>query len=633
MASQPALLSAHELSLSFGNQQVLDGATVAIYPNEKVGVVGRNGCGKTSLFKILAGFDQPDSGNVSSRNGLVIGYLSQDFSLLDEDQSILENIRAGAASILTLIDEYENGDADPERLQTLGDEIEAVDGWQLDQRIETLLAKLNLPPRERVVRYLSGGEKRRAALARALVAQPELLILDEPTNHLDTETINWLEAYLQSYRGACLFVTHDRYFLDRLVTRIVEVANGVCFTHEGNYADYLEAKEIRNQHLQNAEHKRKGFLRRELEWVRAGVKARTTKARSRIDNYYAIADQKAPEKEVDVDLIIPDPPELGNIVIETKGAGIQLADEVLFDDFDFRLEPNSCAGIVGRNGLGKTTLLKVLMGELDPTWGRVAIGKRTQFNYVDQSRIALDHDARVIDEIADQAETVQLGSETVSVRGYLQRFLFSDDRINTKIEFLSGGEKSRLMLAKILKRSGNVLILDEPTNDLDLPTLRLLEEALLAFKGCVLVVSHDRYFLDRVCDHIIAFEGQGQVHLTPGNYSYYLEKRDARERAWKAAATETVKAKPAKKRSERPPKLTWKEERELEAMEETILTAEGEVETMEENLNDPEYFQKHAQEIGQLSEDLETKRVEVAALYERWTKLEEIKKTFEAAKS
>lgn len=630
MATLPALLSAHELTLSFGNQEVLQGATVAIYPEEKIGVVGRNGSGKTSLLKILGGVEAPDQGTVSRRNGLICGYLSQEFTL-DEDRSVLENVKEGGQHILEMIERYENGALSAEALEALGDAIHAVDGWNLDQRIETLFQTLNLPPKDRVVRYLSGGEKRRVALARALVAQPELLILDEPTNHLDTETINWLEDYLGSYRGACLFVTHDRYFLDRMATRIVEVAEGRCYTHEGNYGEYLEAKAVRMQQAENTERRRQSFLRRELHWVRAGVKARTTKSRSRLDHFYAVKSESAPTAELDVDLIIPTPPTLGNVVIETRGAGMRVAEDFLFSGLDFKLEANTVTGIIGRNGLGKTTLLKMLMGELEPTEGSVKIGKRTTFNYVDQNRLSLDGSARVLDEVSDQSETVQLGDEQVSARGYLRRFLFTDERINTRIELLSGGEKSRLMLAKILRRSGNVLILDEPTNDLDLPTLRLLEEALLGFKGCVLVVSHDRFFLDRVCDRIVAFEGGGQVHVSVGNYSYYAQKREERQRAWKAS---TASKKPAKKRgSERPRKLTWKEERELEGMEEQILAAEAAVSQLEEQLNDPEFYSTRADEAPKLHEDLETQRAQVTQLYERWEALEQIQKDFEAAKS
>ncbi|MFT4641345.1 MAG: ATP-binding cassette subfamily F protein uup [Verrucomicrobiales bacterium] len=632
MASQPALLSAHELLLSFGHQHVLDGATVAVYPGEKIGVVGRNGSGKTSLLRIIAGDEAPDAGQVSRRGGLVVGYLSQEFNM-DDDRSLVDNVRDGAQAILTLIERYESGDASAAALEVLGNEIEIVDGWNLEQRIEILFQMLNLPPKDRLVRYLSGGEKRRVAMARALVAQPELLILDEPTNHLDTETINWLEDYLMSYRGACFFVTHDRYFLDRLATRIVEVADGKCFTHDGNYGDYLEAKHIRRQHDQNTEKKRQSFLRRELDWVRAGVKARTTKSRSRLDSFYEIKGKAAPTEELDVDLIIPEPPQLGNVIVEMKQAGIQLADQFLITGLDLAFEAGTCTGVVGRNGLGKTTLLKLLMGELEPTEGTVKIGKRTEFNYVDQSRVALDPNASVLEEVSDQSETVQLGKEQVSVRGYLQRFLFTDERINTRVELLSGGEKSRLMLAKILRRSGNVLILDEPTNDLDLPTLRLLEEALLAFSGCVIVVSHDRYFLDRVCDRIVAFEGAGQVHVSEGNYSYYLEKRTQREKAWKAQAAVNKDPAQKKRSGNRPPKLTWKEERELENMEETILEVEGEVERLAALLNDPEFYATRADEADQTHKDLDAKRQAVATLYDRWAELEAIQKAFEEFKA
>lgn len=630
MAASNALLSAHELVLSFGTHQVLDGATVAVYPEERIGIVGRNGSGKTSLLKILAGSEAPDQGKVSLRSGLVKGYLSQEFTL-DEEASVLENVRSGAAAILSLIERYERGEGSPEAIEALSNEIETVDGWNLDQRVEELFQTLNLPPRDRVVRYLSGGEKRRVALARALVAQPELLILDEPTNHLDTETIDWLEDYLSSYRGACLFVTHDRYFLDRLATRVVEVADGKCFTHDGNYGEYLEAKAIRQQHAQNTERRRQSFLRRELDWVRAGVKARTTKSRSRLDHFYAVKSEQAPTEELNVDLIIPDPPTLGNVIVETKGVGIDLAEGFLFSHLDFALEANTVTGIVGRNGLGKTTLLKLLMGELEPTEGTVRIGKRTEFNYVDQNRIALDPEKSVLEEVSDQSEMVQLGSEQVSARGYLRRFLFTDERINTRVDLLSGGEKSRLMLAKILRRQGNVLILDEPTNDLDLPTLRLLEEALLAFPGCVLVVSHDRYFLDRVCDRIVAFEGQGQVYVTPGNYSYYLQKRRERERLSRAAEASQKPKK--KKRADRPRKLTWKEERELEGMEETIMAAETAVEALETTLNDPDFYTTRAHEAEAMHASLAEKRAAVVALYERWEALEAIRQAFETAKS
>lgn len=630
-SSLPALLSAHDLKLSFGHQEILDGASIAVYPEDKIGVVGRNGSGKTSLLKILAGAEAPDQGTVSRRANLICGYLSQEFTL-DEDESVMANVKAGAREVLDLIERYESGEGTEEALEEVADAIETMDGWNLETRLETLFQMLNLPPRDRVVRYLSGGEKRRVALARALVAQPELLILDEPTNHLDTETINWLEEFLRSYRGACLFVTHDRYFLDRLATRIVEVAEGRCFTHEGNYGAYLEAKEVRVQHADNAERRRQSFLRRELDWVRAGVKARTTKARSRIDQFYAVKSQEAPQAELDVDMIIPEPPPLGNVVIEAKQVGIQLAEEPLFTGLDLAFEANTVTGVIGRNGLGKTTLLKLLMGELEPTEGSVTIGKRTAFNYVDQNRLALNLEASVLEEVSDQAETVQLGSEQISVRAYLRRFLFTDERINTRVELLSGGEKSRLLLAKILRRSGNVLILDEPTNDLDLPTLRLLEEALLAFKGCVIVVSHDRYFLDRVCDRIVAFEGEGEVHVSVGNYSYYLQKREERKRAWKGQAGK--RNTPSKKSLEaRPRKLSWKEERELEDMEETILGAEAEVESLEAQLNDPEFYAKRAEEAAQVHRDLEKKRREVATLYERWAALEKIRKDFDAAKS
>ncbi|MCB1078634.1 MAG: ABC-F family ATP-binding cassette domain-containing protein, partial [Verrucomicrobiae bacterium] len=420
-----ALLSASELRLSFGNQAVLEGATMAIYPGEKVGLVGRNGCGKSSFLRIVAGAEAPDDGTLSRRQGLAIGYLPQDFQL-EDDLSVGENIRHGAAELIAKIERFEKGSglgaSEMDRLQV---EISHADGWNLESRIETLTRQLSAPPSDRVVRYLSGGEKRRVGLCRALVGQPDLLVLDEPTNHLDAEAIAWLEGYLANAGGACLFVTHDRYFLDRIATRIVELADGRFFSHDGNYSDYLLAKEERQEREQAADQKRKRFLRREIEWVRAGVKARGTKQRSRLDNYYAVKAQKSPETELDMELVIPPPPKLGNVVVTLESAGIVLERDPLFLGLDLEFKAGECVGVVGPNGAGKTTLLRMILGNLEPTEGTVTIGKRTEFNYVDQTRLELDEDRSVLDEVSQGVETVRFGNESLSVRAYLKRFLFS----------------------------------------------------------------------------------------------------------------------------------------------------------------------------------------------------------------
>ena len=616
-----ALISATGLNLAYGNQVVLEDATLAVHEGDKVGLVGRNGCGKSSFLKILAGVEQPDSGKLATRNELVIGYLSQEFTLRD-DATVIENIRDGAGHLLKLIADFEAGTgADHDRLQ---DKIEAADGWNLDARIATAMEELGAPPAERNVRDLSGGEKRRVALCRAIVSRPDLLILDEPTNHLDVESITWLEQFLISSGGACLFVTHDRYFLDRIANRIVELATGKFFSHQGSYNDFLEAKALRQEQERAREGKRQAFLRREIEWVRAGVKARTTKSRSRLDNFYKVEAEAAPEKELDMDLIIPPAPRLGNTVVDAKGISVHLDGRWLFADLDLQFEAGTCTGITGRNGLGKTTLLKTLMGMREPTDGEVTIGSATQFNYVDQARLQLDGSNSIIKEVGGDSDVVQFGPHRISIRSYLRRFLFEDDRLNMRIDCLSGGEQSRVLLAKILHQGGNFIVLDEPTNDLDLQTLRVLEEAIIGFSGVVVVVSHDRYFLDRVCDNIIAFEGDGRVRFQVGNYSYYREKVGKLNAPSKAAKQKAPQAK-AKQKEDAPRKLKWKEERELEGMEEAIGKVEARIAEIEGNFADPEFYKDHADELPGLEEELNRLRVENEELYARWEELETIK--------
>lgn len=622
-----AILSASDLTLSFGRHPILDGATLALYASEKVGLVGRNGSGKSSFLRIVADEERPDSGTVSRKQGLVVGYLPQEFQL-DDSATVDANIRSGAAELIAAIERYETAhDLSESESARLLSFIDHGDGWNLESRVELLRRELAAPPGDRLVAHLSGGEKRRVGLCRALLSQPDLLILDEPTNHLDAGAIAWLEGWLADSNGACLFVTHDRYFLDRIATRIVELADGRFFSHEGNYSDYLIAKADRQERDQNAEHKRQRFLSREIEWVRAGVKARGTKQRSRIDNFYAVKAQRAPEKELDMELVIPPPPPLANVVVELAETGHFYDRDPLFLGLDLEFKAGECVGVVGPNGVGKTTLLKLILGELEPTTGIVRIGKRTEFNYVDQTRLALDENKSVLEEVSQGQDSVRFGTETISVRSYLQRFLFGNERINDRIGNLSGGEKNRVLLAKILRRGGNFLVLDEPTNDLDLQTLRVLEEALINFGGTALVVSHDRWFLDRVCDRVVVFEGNGRVTVNEGNYSYYLEKRRAAE----AVAAAAAKAKPVKAAApaaaapDKPKKLKWKEERELEAMEGTIHAAEAAVSELEAKLNDPAFYIENAAEAPALIGELERMKAEVAALYTRWEELDAIR--------
>jgi ATP-binding cassette subfamily F protein uup len=626
-----ALLSATEIRLTYGYQALLDGVTLAVAAGEKIGMVGRNGCGKTSLLKILMGVVAPDSGELALRRALRVGYLPQEFEL-DATLSVQENIAAGAADIVAAMRRYEAGDGSEAELADLLYLLDHTDGWNLDARIKATATALDAPPLEAPVGPLSGGEKRRVALCRALACQPDLLLLDEPTNHLDAESIRWLEAYLKGFAGAVIFVTHDRYFLDEIATRIIEIDQGRAFSHPGNYTAFLESKAVRRQIAEQTERRRQRILREELDWVRSGVKARGTKSRHRMEQYYEIEGMEAPPEEREMDLLIPPPPDLGNIVVELDNAGVNVgsaaAPRWLFRHLTLTLRPGQCTGIVGRNGVGKTTLLKLCLGDIPASEGSAVIGKRVKVNYIDQARMQLDGTGSLLDEIADGNEKLMFGNQPLGARAYLRRFLFNDQRINDRVDLLSGGERARLMLAKVLKHGGNLIVLDEPTNDLDLPSLRMLEEALADFDGTVICVSHDRYFLDRICDQIIAFEDNG-VMVQPGNYSYYLEKRQAREASQRiqaqAAASHAAARHKASAAAAKPRKLTLKEKHELDAIEDLILTAEQEVAAIEWRLNDPAFQANHFAGIPGVVGQLDTAKAEVERLYARWDELEQLR--------
>jgi ATPase subunit of ABC transporter with duplicated ATPase domains len=618
--------SATQVVVRFGNRVVLDGASLAILEGERVGLVGRNGSGKSTFLQIAAGTMPPDSGEINRRRELVVGYMPQ-MSELDETATVHANILAGAQPVLNLIEEYEAAPPGGARSGILLDQIGHFDGWNLEHRIKSLITNLHAPDGERQVSTLSGGEKRRVALSRALLSRPDFLILDEPTNHLDTGSIEWLEDFLARYTGTCLFVTHDRYFLDRVATRLVELSRGRFYSYPGNYTDYLLARAERQGVEETQEKKRQKFLKRELAWVRKAPRARRTKSVDRVEHYFETAAQEAPETELDMDLIIPPAPKLANRVIELRKVGLELGGRTLIDNLSLNLTAGERLGIVGRNGLGKSSLLKIMLGELPPTRGAVELGARTKMNYVDQNRLQLEDSKTVWEEVGEGGECVRLGGESVTLRSYLRRFLFNEDQINNKIDQLSGGERSRVLLAKILKRGGNVLILDEPTNDLDLGTLRLLEEALVAFAGNVIVVSHDRYFLNRVCTAILAFEGDGLVEYNVGNYDYYLEKHELPV----AGDVGSGRAEPPETgigtdgyssgKQVKPRKLKWKEERELEGMEAAILIAEDEVVRLEAVFAAPDFYEAHASDWQKLEAGLRAARDRVAQLYERWAEL------------
>ena len=619
------LLDASELKVRFNDNEVLKSASLTIRDGDHLGMVGRNGCGKSTFLKILAGITQADDGKVTPRSGLGIGYLPQGLDASD-GVSVLDTIRDGAAHSFNLLDEYESLPADSNRQTELEQQIATADAWNIETRIETAMMHLNTPASDRLMGTLSGGEKRRVALCRAIVSNPDFLILDEPTNHLDTDSIEWMAQYLKKFRGAFLVATHDRYFLDETCNHIVELQAGRFHTHKGNYSDYLESNLARMENEQAIQLKRKRFLRRELGWIRRGPKARTTKAKFRVDKFHSIKNTQGPDKELSMDLIIPPPGQLANRVVDLINVSLELGGRELIERFDFKFEASMRIGICGRNGLGKTSLLRIVLGQLAPTGGSQKTGVLTQFNYVDQERVQLDPEKTLLQEVAEGADTIPFGNGKLTIRAYLQRFGFAPKRINMKVKSLSGGEKSRLLLARILKHGGNFLIMDEPTNDLDLPTLRLLEEALLAFSGCVLVVSHDRYFLNRVCTGIIAFEGDGLVAYNEGDYEYYREKLAERKmRLAKRPVATQANAGSSRAPEAKPRKMTWKEKAELEGMEAAILKAEEAVARIESLFADPEFHSKHGAKTIELTSELETAKKQGAALYARWEELEAIR--------
>lgn len=620
---RPVIINAADLSMQIGDQILLKDVTFTIHQGERVGLVGRNGTGKSTLMKILAGTELANDGTVSRRKELRSGYLPQEVEL-EPNLNVLQNIRNGAGDILELIHKYETIPHDSQEFHTIEDKINALDGWTLEQRIKEISSGLNTPPEDANIKLLSGGEKRRVGLTRVIAPMPDLLLLDEPTNHLDADSIEWLENFLCRFQGACLIVTHDRYFLDRVTTRILELSHGDLFSHEGNYTAYLEGKATREAEEEKADLKRRRFIRREVDWIRRGPKARGTKSQSRIDRFYDAVNQSGPNRDEDAEVVIPYPSKLGNRILDINNISKGFDKKNLIKDFSLKFEACQCIGIVGHNGLGKTTLLKMIMGTEQPDSGDIQCGELIQFNYIDQHRTLLDDSKNVFDEVNDGKEFINLGTHKITTWSYLKRFLFEDERIRTSVSRLSGGERNRLLLAKTLKNGGNFLILDEPTNDLDLSTLRVLEEALINFPGCVLVVSHDRYFLNRVCTGIIAFEGNCSVVYQEGDYDYYLQKRKERLEAERPAPEKIPTTRTSTDNTPKIRKLKWKEQKELEGMEETILATEAQKEELEAMFSKPDFFETHGDRVQQLTTKLEDLRNEITRLYARWEELEAI---------
>ena len=608
------LWTGDDLHFSIGRDTLLKGAFFSIMDGERVALVGRNGSGKSTLLRIINGQEKLDSGTVTQAKDLRVSFMPQDFDWTSE-KTVREVVREGLAIFENALKEYE-------RTGQGGAFLDLHNAWNLENKLDIMLEKLALPE-AKAFSCLSGGERRRALLARAIIGEPELLLLDEPTNHLDVNAVAGIENFLASYRGACLLVTHDRYFLDRVATRIVELDHGKMYSVDGSYADFLEAKAEREYNEDVLEQKRKAFLRREIEWVRRSPKARLKRNLGREKRYYEIAAQTGPERSADMELVIPPPSRLGNKVVALKNISLTLGGKKLLDDFSCEFTAKHKVGIVGSNGAGKSSLLKLVTGERLPDSGEVEVAQTVQFNLIDQNREVLDPEKTVLQEVGAGKEHIQFGSERLTVWTYLKRFLFTDERIKTQVKYLSGGEKARLALAKELKNGGNFLILDEPTNDLDLPTLRILEEALAAYDSTILVVSHDRYFLTRVCNHILAFDEPGHPAMDVGDYDYYASRRKA---AAPVAEPEKKKETPApapspKKNSAK--KLSYIEDRELTALENEIPELEDEIANLEARFSNPVSFTDPVREMKELTVQIETRKAELEKKYARWEELSE----------
>jgi sulfate-transporting ATPase len=524
-------------------KQIIKNIYLSFFYGAKIGIIGLNGAGKSTVMKIIAGLDQSYQGDVVFSPGYSVGYLPQEPEL-DPNKTVKEIVLEGAKEIVDVLKEYEDINNafmdeevmnDPDKMDKLiarqgevQDKIDALDAWELDNKIERAMDALRCPPDDQAISSLSGGEKRRVALCRLLLQNPDVLLLDEPTNHLDAESIDWLEQHLQQYQGTVIAVTHDRYFLDNVAGWILELDRGEGIPWKGNYSSWLEQKGKRLKEEEKTESKRQRMLAQELEWVRMNPKARQAKSKARLQNYEKMLSEDGKEKEATLEIPIPNGPRLGNNVIEAFHVGKSFGDKLLYDDLNFSLPPAGIVGIIGPNGAGKTTIFKMIMEELMPDSGEFKVGETVKLGYVDQNHKSLDPNKSVYDVVSNGLEFIEIGNQKINARAYLSKFNFNGSDQNKKVGVLSGGERNRLHLAMTLMIEANVLLLDEPTNDIDVNTLRALEEGIERFAGCAVVISHDRWFLDRICTHILAFEGDSQVYWFEGSYSEYEENKKKR---------------------------------------------------------------------------------------------------------
>ena len=633
----PSILTLENVSRDFDGTPLFSNVTFGIQEGEKVGLIGRNGTGKTTLLRMIAGEETSDTGRIYRSGSPVVGYLSQNPEV-DPTRSVLDTIFASSDQRMTLIHDYEEvcarlatsdgADHDEllERMNQLSARMDAADAWSLETEARIILDRLGITDTAAPMGSLSGGQRKRVAMAHALLERPDLLILDEPTNHLDAETISWLEDFLiRSYRGALLLVTHDRYFLQNVVGRIVEIDRGGVITYDGNYSYYLEKKEEEEARREVEEHKKSMLARSELAWLRSGAKARRTKQKARIERATDLLNREKDQKGEAVDISVASR-RLGSKVLELHDLGKSYGQKVLLEDFTWVMQPGERAGVIGPNGSGKTTLLEMIVGNVEPDSGRIEIGETVVIGYYDQESRALDEGMRIIDYVKEGAEVVKTADGgTVTASQMLERFLFPPKAQYNLIGNLSGGERRRLYLLRLLMSAPNLLILDEPTNDLDIPTLQALENYLEDFSGSIIVVSHDRYFLDRTIDHLFRLQENGKVRDYPGNYSAFLEIREReeaeREEEVKGREEKGVEKKePAANRTQetKPKKLSYREQQELDELEASIAEVEQQKSAIEAELATTDYLeaQKLAEELARLDARMEQH-------LERWAELEE----------
>jgi sulfate-transporting ATPase len=534
------IFSMVKISKFYDKKPVLKDIYLSFFYGAKIGVLGLNGAGKSSLLRIIAGVDKEYNGEVVFSKGYSVGLLEQE-PKLDESKTVQQIVEEGAQETVNLLKEFEEINAkfaEPmdddemakliERQGEVQEKLDAADAWDLDSRLEMAMDALRCPPAETPIKNLSGGEKRRVALCRLLLQKPDILLLDEPTNHLDAESVSWLEQHLQKYEGTIIAVTHDRYFLDNVAGWILELDRGEGIPWKGNYSSWLEQKQARLAQEQKTEDKRAKTLERELEWIRMSPKGRHAKSKARINDYEKMVATESEKRSEELEIFIPPGPRLGDVVVEAHGVSKAYGDKLLFENLEFSLPPGGIVGVIGPNGAGKTTLFRLITGQENADAGDFKVGSTVKLGYVDQSRDSLDADKTVFDEIADGLDFVTLGKREMNSRAYVSRFNFSGSDQQKRVGQLSGGERNRVHLAKMLKSGANVILLDEPTNDLDVNTMRALEEALENFAGCAVVISHDRWFLDRIATHILAFEGDSKVEYFDGNYSEYEADRKRR---------------------------------------------------------------------------------------------------------